>query len=200
MSDPVTEKAVRVGSRWIFVSFEGIVHPVDLAGPEPRFEETWSLFSDEERGDGWRIGGAQHLAAHAKTGRLYALVHQGGPDGHKAPGSEVWIYDLAQHRRLQRVALQSPGLTFMGVPLEVEGRWHGLVDWILNRIYRAVPEMGIDAIAVTQDDAPRLVTTGMFSGGIGRYDALSGEFLGKVYGGNMTNIVLQAPSGWGQPR
>ena len=40
----------------------------------------------------------------------------------------------------------------------------------------------------------------MFTGGIGSYDALSGEFLGRVFGGNLTNVVLQAPANWGGTR
>ena len=38
----------------------------------------------------------QHLAVHQKSGRLYSLMHQGGPDTHKEPGTELWIYDLAR--------------------------------------------------------------------------------------------------------
>src|SRR5439155_1570647 len=76
--DPVTEKAVRRGNEWLFVSFEGVVHPVDMSGETPRFGETWSLVDDAGRRASWRIGGAQHLAVHAASGRLYALMHQGG--------------------------------------------------------------------------------------------------------------------------
>ncbi|MBW2234714.1 MAG: amine dehydrogenase [Deltaproteobacteria bacterium] len=199
-TDPVTEKAARVGDRWHFVSFDGVVHPVDLSGTEARFEPTWNLFSAEQREDRWRIGGAQHLAAHAGSGRLYALVHQGGPDGHKEPGSEVWVYDLSEHRLVQRIEMQSPGLSFLGVPIEADGIWGGLLDWILGRVFKSTPALGINAIAVTQSDRPRLVTIAMFTGGIGTYDALSGEFLGRVFGGNLTNVVLQAPANWGGTR
>jgi hypothetical protein len=199
-TDPVTEKAARVGDRWHFVSFEGVVHPVDLSGTEARFEPTWNLFSAEQRADRWRIGGAQHLAAHAGSGRLYALVHQGGPDGHKEPGSEVWIYDLSEHRLVQRIEMQSPGLSFLGIPIEADGIWGGLLDWILDRVFKSTPALGINAIAVTQSETPRLVTIAMFTGGIGSYDALSGEFLGRVFGGNLTNVVLQAPANWGGTR
>src|SRR5437667_423703 len=59
--DPVTEKAVRRGNEWLFVSFEGVVHPVDVSGEKPpRFGETWSLVDDEDRRASWRIGGSQH--------------------------------------------------------------------------------------------------------------------------------------------
>ena len=197
-ADPVTEKAVRWGDRWLFVSFAGRIHPVDVSGAEPRFEAPWSLFDEADRADSWRIGGSQHLAVHQATGRLYALVHQGGPDTHKQPGSEVWVYDLATRSRLQRIELRSPGFTYLGVPLDPGPRWGWMLDWITGWVLSSVPEMGISAIAVTQDGAPRLATVGVFSGGVARYDALTGEFLGRVYSGNMTNIVLQAPYGGGR--
>lgn len=198
-ADPVTEKAVRIGSRWLFVSFEGMLYDVDFAGDTPHVGEPWSMFSDEERAERWRIGGTQHLAVHRDSGRLYSLVHQGGPDSHKDPGSEVWVYDLASRRRVQRIEMRNPGLTYMGVPLQTGGSFAWLVDWIAERIFRAVPELGIDAIAVTQDDAPRLVTIARFTGGIATFDATDGEFLGRVYGGNMTNTAIAAPYGWSRP-
>src|SRR5262249_10797323 len=85
--DPVTEKAVLRGGEGLFVSFDGIVHPAALARGTARFGEPWPLFTDADRRASWRIGGGQHLALHARTGRLYSLVHQGGPDTHKEPGT-----------------------------------------------------------------------------------------------------------------
>ena len=38
-ADPVTEKAVRYGNQWLFVSFEGKVHPVDVSGPNRDFDD-----------------------------------------------------------------------------------------------------------------------------------------------------------------
>jgi methylamine dehydrogenase heavy chain len=81
--DPLTEKAVRRGNEWLFVSFDGMVQPVDVSGTELRMGERWSLVDDADRTAGWRIGGGQHLAVHGASGRLFALVHQGGPDTHK---------------------------------------------------------------------------------------------------------------------
>jgi hypothetical protein len=192
--DPVTEKAVRWHDRWLFPSFEGWIHPVDFSGPEPLFEERWSLVSDAERAQGWRIGGYQQLAVHEGSGRLFALMHQGGPDTHKAPGTEVWVYDLATHERLQRIELVNPGFTYLGVPITGGETWSWLVDWIADRAMQAAPEdLGISNIAVTPDPEPRLVTTGMFSGALATYDALSGELLQRLFTGNMTNVVLTAP-------
>ena len=95
VKDPVTEKAARWGDTWLFASFEGYLYSVDLSGAEPRFSEPWSLLSEADREASWRIGGTRHLAVHQATGRLYSLVHQGGPDTHKDAGSELWVYDLA---------------------------------------------------------------------------------------------------------
>src|SRR5437867_1509615 len=72
---PVTEKAVLRGNEWLFVSFEGVVHPVDVGGEKPRFGETWSLVDEADRRASWRIGGGQHLAVHTASARLYALMH-----------------------------------------------------------------------------------------------------------------------------
>ena len=187
-ADPVTEKAVRVGDEWLFVSFEGRVHPVDVSGAEPRFGEPWSLLDETDRADSWRIGGSQHLAVHEASQRLYSLVHQGGPDTHKDPGTELWVYDLATRARVERVALRSPGVTFLGEPIELGGGGR-LWGWLLDSFLGA----GIDTIAVTQDAEPLLVTASGFSGGLGLYDARSGEFLRRVYCGNLTIVALQAP-------
>jgi len=191
--DPVTEKAARWGDRWLFPSFEGWIHPVDFSGDEPVFEKRWSLVSDGDREDEWRIGGYQHLAVHQKSQRLFALMHQGGPDTHKTSGTEVWVYDLKTSERIQRIELESPGFTYLGMPIDGGPSWGWLVDWISNRAMHSTPELGIAGIAVTQDDAPRLVTTGMFSGGVATYDALTGEYLGRVFSGNMTNVMVRAP-------
>ncbi len=111
--DPVTEKPVRIGDEWLFVSFEGIAHPIDLSGDTPRPLPTWSLLDDADRAAGWRIGGMQHLFVHTATRQLYSLVHQGGPDTHKDPGTEVWVHDMDTHRRIRRIALKEPATTIL---------------------------------------------------------------------------------------
>jgi methylamine dehydrogenase heavy chain len=189
--DPVTEKAVRHGDTWLFVSFEGFVHPVDVSGPEIRFGEKWSLLADADRADGWRIGGQQHLALHGRSGRLYSLVHQGGPDTHKQAGSELWIYDVATRLRVQRLELRSPGFTYLGVPIGHDWPWpfSRIPDWLVGR----VPELGVGAVEVTQDERPLLVTGANFSGSLAVYDATSGAFLRRVAPGNSTTLALQSP-------
>jgi methylamine dehydrogenase heavy chain len=194
-TDPVTEKAARWRDQWVFVTFDGRVHAVDVSGPELRFAEPWSLLSDADREQNWRIGGMQHLAIHQSTGRLYVLVHQGGPDTHKEPGEEVWIYDLAERQRVARVELVSPGFTIYGFPVDFGGGWpapfNRLSGWMLN----ALAPAAVAFIQVTQDRAPLLITASQFSGSLGVYDALTGEFLRRVQPTGWTSDVILAPYG-----
>jgi methylamine dehydrogenase heavy chain len=192
-ADPVTEKAVRYRNQWLFVSFEGKVHVVDASGAELRFPEAWSLVTDAERVEKWRIGGLQHSAVHQQTGRLYTLMHRGDPDTHKDPGEQVWIYDVASHQRLARIKLLNPGLTIYGFPAEFGRNWvwpfSHLSEWLLNSFAPAL----VSSIQVTQDDAPLLFTAAQFSGSLGVYDAMSGAFLRRVQPTGWTSDILLAP-------
>lgn len=105
-TDPVTEKAVRNGNTWLFVTFNGRVVPVDVSGGVPKAGAPWSLLDAADRKASWRPGGLQHLALHGGMQRLYSLMHVGGPDTHKDPGKEVWVYDLRNRRRTQRIVLE----------------------------------------------------------------------------------------------
>jgi methylamine dehydrogenase heavy chain len=197
-TDPVTEKAVRYGNQWLFVSFAGKVYSVDVSGAEIRFGEPWALTGESEQRDGWRIGGMQHLAAHQRSGRLYALMHQGGPDTHKEPGEEVWIYDIASHKRLARVKLRNPGVTIYGFPVEVGSDWvwpfNRLSAWALDTFAPAA----VGFIQVTPDESPLLVTASQFFGSIGVYDGVTGNFIRRVQPTGFTSDVLLAP--WGGAR
>lgn len=193
--DPITEKAVRWKDKWVFVSFEGRVHPLDVSGDRIEPDEPWSLLGEADRADSWRVGGMQHLAVHQPTGRLFSLMHQGGPDTHKEPGSELWVYDLASRERLERRKLSHPGLSFLSETIDLgpglAGLWDFALDWL-------VPNPGLDQIQVTQDEQPLLVTGSQIGGSLAVYDALSGELLRRVSSGNMTIHTLQAP--WGGSR
>jgi methylamine dehydrogenase heavy chain len=110
-TDPVTEKAARLGDTWYYFSFEGYAHPVTFAGQDVQVGERWSLFDDAERNAGWRVGGLGFAAIHQATGRLYVIVHRGAADTHKEPGEEIRVYDLEQRKRIQTIALAAPAAT-----------------------------------------------------------------------------------------
>jgi methylamine dehydrogenase heavy chain len=169
--DPLTEKGVRDGTHWHFASFEGVLHAIDFAGEKPVAAASWSLFSESERTEGWRIGGLQHLALHAPSGRLYSAVHQGEAGSHKDAGPEVWVYDLAQRARVQRIEVGNLMWAFVRPRLGIEaGGW---ADWLIGALLPG----GADTLAVTGDDAPLLFAGERESGAVGVYDALTGEHL-----------------------
>ena len=107
LTDPLTEKGVRIGDTWLFASFGGVMHPLRATPAGIEAGPTWALFSPEELAQHWRTGGLQHLAVHRASGRLFAIVHQGGLETHKDSGAEVWVYDLASHRRVQTIAMRN---------------------------------------------------------------------------------------------
>jgi methylamine dehydrogenase heavy chain len=106
LKDPLTEKGVRRGDMWLFASFEGVLHPLRATGAGVEAQPTWPLFTPQELAQQWRTGGLQHLAVHGASGRLFAIVHQGGPGTHKDPGEQVWVYDLASHKRVQTITMR----------------------------------------------------------------------------------------------
>jgi methylamine dehydrogenase heavy chain len=190
--DPLTEKAVRRGNEWLFVSFEGQVRAVDVSGPELRFAEPWSLVDDADRGASWRVGGGQHLALHAASGRLYALMHQGAPDTHKNPGTEVWVYDLAAKRRVQRIEVTNPLLSFVGqqLGLEKRGRSGRFAGWLLERM---LPHPGVERIAVTQDDKPVLVAGASIPPTVTVQDATTGALVREIVEPGIAGTLFYLP-------
>jgi methylamine dehydrogenase heavy chain len=174
-ADPITEKGVRRGDHWFFVSFDGWVYDFDFSGDDPSVADRWSLLGDTDRRDAWRIGGHQHLALHAQSGHLYSLMHQGGVDTHKQPGTEVWVFDLARRERIARYALPNAISAFARQTLELEpgGLLARLLDWLL-------PNSGVDRIQVSQDDTPMLFTSVMIPPTLFVLDAESGALLREI--------------------
>jgi len=185
-ADPVTEKAVRVGDEWLFVSFEGMVHTVDVSGAELGFGEPWPLFDESDRKEKWRVGGLQHLAVHAASGRLYVLVHQGERDTHKAPGTEVWVYDIRGRRRLERMVLANPLVNFVAL----QGGFGNAGRWVLKRL---LPNPGIERILVTQDEKPMLVASGSLPPLVSIYDAMNGELRREITEPGLVATLFYAP-------
>lgn len=182
VKDPVTEKAVRRDQEWIFTSYDGVIHTVNVGGPALTFGATWPLLDDGDRSEEWRIGGLQHLAVHQASGRLFALMHQGPKDTHKDPGTEVWVYDLEERRRIARIELPSPLLSFLADQAGL-----GPVDSadLTSRAVRALlgaalPNPGVERILVTQGDDPLLITSAGFPPTIAVHDADTGDVRTEV--------------------
>ena len=106
-ADPVTEKAVRIGRTWYFVSFDGRVYPIDADAQQASAGTGWWLATDTERKAGWRPGGVQPFAENAGSSRLYAIMHRGALSTHKDPGKDVWVFDVAAGSRVQQFTLRA---------------------------------------------------------------------------------------------
>jgi methylamine dehydrogenase heavy chain len=105
--DPVTEKAVRIGRVWYFVSFAGRIYPLEADGQQAQMGAAWWLTSEADRKAGWRPGGIQQLAVNSQKSRLYAIMHQGGVETHKDPGKDIWVFDVSSRQRVQQFPLKS---------------------------------------------------------------------------------------------
>lgn len=149
-TDPVTEKAVRVGDTWYFVSYGGTMFPVIIGKGALTAGAHWPLLSEAEKAQHWRPGGLQQLAVHAGLNHLYAIMHQGPLATHKDPGKEVWVYDLASHARVQKIAMThdsgSIQLTKDAHPLLfsifIESSVLDVYDGVSGKYLRSVPDIG----------------------------------------------------------
>jgi len=103
-SDPVFPMYDRNGDKFVFVSFHGKVYQADLSGEMASVEPGWSLVGAADAKAGWRPGGYQLLATERAAGRLYVAMHDKGEEGsHKNPAKEIWVIDLASHKRIARM-------------------------------------------------------------------------------------------------
>jgi hypothetical protein len=202
--DPLTEKGIRVAQTWYFVSFDGYLYSVNvgdtLDNPSTMFSKPWSLISEDQRNEHWRIGGRQFFAIHNASQELYVLMHKGDVDTHKTGGTHLWKFDLATQEKISEHKLVSPGFTFSGVPTEFGTDW----IWPFSELYNVLsgfsfqePHARPDAIVITQDQDPTLILGGQFSGMVAIYAASDMSFKHRVTTGNYSNLVLQLP-GWGR--
>ncbi len=108
-TDPVFVQGIPTARGYVFLSFLGEVHDIDFSAQQPAFAQPWSLVAAAEQH--WRPGAYQVGAIHKELGRLYVPMHEGGEGTHKDGGTEIWVYDLASHRRLARWPLKVHGLS-----------------------------------------------------------------------------------------
>ena len=159
--DPLRENGVRYRDQWIFVSFAGIAHTVDVSG-DPEFADSWPMLSGRDQRNDWHIAGRQNLAVHAGSGRLYSIVRQSEEpldDPADFDGHEIWVYDIERQERIDR---------FEAIPeRESAGAGGGGIG--------STTGDGANGIVVTQGLNPLLVTIG--GGGVSVRNATNGEYI-----------------------
>lgn len=92
--------------RYHFVSYQGVVHRMNLDGDVAQLEERWSAVSSaQDQREGWRPGGYAPIALSRDGKRLFMGLHRGGTEGsHKTGARQLWVFDLASRKRVSRVA------------------------------------------------------------------------------------------------
>jgi methylamine dehydrogenase heavy chain len=112
-SDPAFEHSAwdKKHQMLYLITYQGDVIPVDLGGDQAAPGAKWSLTTAAERAAGWRPGGWQVSHFHSASRHLYVLMHIGRPWTHKNSGVEVWEFDAASGKRLQRIKLKEPAQT-----------------------------------------------------------------------------------------
>lgn len=111
--DPVFAQPAMFGKQADFVSYSGIVYPMDLGSSPARPGESWPLLSASEKKADWRPGGWQPVSGYAPGHLLFVLMHQGGEVTHQDAGPEVWVYDVRQHKRVDRIPLPQKANSIM---------------------------------------------------------------------------------------
>src|SRR5207237_864686 len=86
-----------------------VLGEIDTAGCVLVIPSGPNRVSSAERGK-WRPGGQQVGAVHRGLGRLDVPMRQGGEGTHKDGGTEIWLFDLASHKRLARWPVRAAGL------------------------------------------------------------------------------------------
>lgn len=187
IEDPVVMAAGRSRGGWVFITFKGVAYEVDLSRT-PESVVSWSLVDDRQRSAGWRPGGRQLVALHARSGRLFVVFHQGGPGSHKEAGPEVWVFDLAERKRIDRFEMPNFTAAFIGSLLELGPG--GFAVWLLEML---LPDEGADTIAVSQDAAPLLFARNSELGAVAVLDARTGEPLRILEDVGLAGMRLEVP-------
>ncbi len=107
IEDPIFEAPAIFDDMAYFLTYKGTVVPIDVSKEKVTVKTTWKL-SDSD--NGWRPGGINQLVEDS-SGLVYMLMHPDGDDGtHDNGGSEIWVFDMLERKRLSRIALESWGI------------------------------------------------------------------------------------------
>lgn len=130
--NPMFMMPAMVGRTAWFATFKGQLHGFDLSGDTARDLGSFSLGTAPDAAPEWRPGGWQVVTAD-KAGRVYVLMNPNGRDGsHKDGGSDVWVMDPVKRVLVQRITLETPGVsieaTQQAQPRLVVARADGVLD------------------------------------------------------------------------
>ena len=109
--DPMFERPAIIDGIAYFPMFDGQVQPIDLRGDVAKVLPKWSLVSDEEAEANWRPGGIA-FTDKDDQGNFYVIMHpDGGMGTQNNGGTDVWVFDVAEKKRLHKFPLKEWGLS-----------------------------------------------------------------------------------------
>lgn len=105
-NDPLMQNGVAVPEKdlGIFVSYEGMIHELDLAGPKTYASKPWSVRGKGE--EGWWPSGWEPIAYNARLDTIYVLMSETQKWDHPTGGHEVWAFNRKTHERLYRMKFE----------------------------------------------------------------------------------------------
>lgn len=156
LDDPLIEKAVQTPSGWLYSTYSGKVFIVSTSGETIKVAPILQLgdnTSPQTAGE-WRIGGMQPLAYYAADNLLLVLMHEGGQDTHKNPGTEIWYYKLDERRLAHRLVLNRAASSIQvsqdGDPrlfaASIETDSIDIYDLVTTRITGEINELGMPTL------------------------------------------------------
>ena len=114
--DPLFDKPAFLGTTAYFISYKGLVQPVDLSGAEPSILPSWSLLQDADRAANRRPAGWQVAASDGES-KLYVIMQRDGFDGsHKSGGEQIWVADVESRQVVNRLDMLDGAFSIEVVP------------------------------------------------------------------------------------
>lgn len=148
--DPLFIQGERVDATYHFISFQGVLHTLNLDAAQPKILGAQPLMPARGKVSGWRPGGYQPFAIDPHRQRLYMLVHPRGREGsHKAGAREIWGFDLSTRALVQRMPASGEiALTLTKDPapllltLEMEKQRLNVYDPERKKLVRSIAKAG----------------------------------------------------------
>jgi len=146
--DAVFDRPVQTDSGWLLISHAGKAFDVSQDGSQLVISG-WSIVTDEDVEEEWLPGGLQLNTVHQGLGLLYVLMHQGGEYTHHDPGTEIWVFDVNQRRRIARIELETAAMNVMVtqesepklIVTDIEGGLH-VYDALQMKLDRTIEDPG----------------------------------------------------------
>jgi methylamine dehydrogenase heavy chain len=93
--------AERIGDRWFFISFKGVLTELDLSGAAAKQVSSKSIVNAADAKLKWRPGGYQAFAVHPDGRHAVVAMHDQGREGsHKSPAKQLWTVALDSGKKI----------------------------------------------------------------------------------------------------